>query len=220
MTHAFLSQLALTLWPVAESFSMVAGKEAPRIAKFDMTAPKGYGPGWGPGPNHTRPITLSASICLDFASSTSFTSFDERPALILAPAKTWQVGVGYAMWEQAKARAAEIGTTVLWCDGGEGGLSGIARGDYSEIVQRGSGSWSKTIALEYPFDQHRTVYGAAGQYGALLAVWFICGAGGAATPLLAVIVRRSGIAGHAVQAVFGRMRAVLQRERPALPSTN
>ena len=62
------------------------------------------------------------------------------------------------MWEQAKSRANEIGSMVLWCDGGTTGVSGIGGGGIREIMQVGAGSWSRTIGLQFPFDQGRTVY--------------------------------------------------------------
>jgi hypothetical protein len=62
------------------------------------------------------------------------------------------------MWEQAKARANEIGSMVLWCDGGDGGVSGIAGQGINEITQVGQGSWVRRIGVQYPFDERRTVY--------------------------------------------------------------
>ncbi|KAJ3552896.1 hypothetical protein NM688_g3913 [Phlebia brevispora] len=166
------------LVPIAESFSMVPGNEDPQIFTLDMPAPSGYkSPQWAPGSNHTRPIPISVSICLDFAHSSSFTGFDSRPALILAPAKTWHVAVGYAMWEQAKSRAIETGSTIFWCDGGAGGIGGVATKDYSEIVQRGPGAWDKMVPIAYPFDTRRMIFALGGQYTAFAAVWAVVGVG-------------------------------------------
>lgn len=163
---------------VAESFSLTPGHESPSVVTVNLTAPHGYKkPEWSPEPPFTRPLPVAASICLDFASTSSFTSLKTRPALILAPGKTWEPTVGLAMWEQAKARAAETGATILWCDGGSGGLSGIASGRYSEIVQAGSGSWVKSIGVEYPFPERHTWYLWGGQYTAFIAVWAIVGGG-------------------------------------------
>lgn len=82
------------------------------------------------------------------------------------------------MWEQAKARAAETGASIVWCDGGRGGLSGIADGRYSEIVQVGPGSWTKPLGVPYPFDERRrTFYERGGQLAALGAVWTVVAAG-------------------------------------------
>ncbi|KAF7799298.1 hypothetical protein EIP86_010530 [Pleurotus ostreatoroseus] len=174
-----LSYYKRNLVPIAESFSMVPGHNTPDVFTLQMPAPsKNWKPNdWASTPNHTRPIPITTSICLDFAHSSSFTSLDSRPAVILAPAKTWHVAVGNAMWEQAKARATETGSTVFWCDGGEGALGGIATSGYSEIVQRGWGSWSKVIPLAYPFDTRRTVFTLGGQSTAFAIVWLVTGVG-------------------------------------------
>lgn len=168
------------LWPsaVAESFSITPGQAAPEIFTLPLSPPSGVNKSdWAPGPNYTRPIPLTTSICLDFASASSFASLPSRPALILAPAKTWHIAVGFAMWEQAKARAAETGATVVWCDGGEGGISGIASGAYNEIVQVGPGSWTRHIGIHYPFDERRTFYSWGGNTTAFLIVWAIMSVG-------------------------------------------
>ena len=82
------------------------------------------------------------------------------------------------MWEQAKARAAETGATVVWCDGGRGGLSGFADGRASEVVQTGPGTWIKAVGIEHPFDaSYRTAYGRGGQLAAFAVVWAVAGAG-------------------------------------------
>jgi hypothetical protein len=74
------------------------------------------------------------------------------------------------MWKQASQRAHEIRSTVLWCDGGEGGVSGVAGHGYNEVVQVGSGSWLRTIALEFPFNEDsRTLYA---RYGKLVLLVF------------------------------------------------
>jgi hypothetical protein len=72
------------------------------------------------------------------------------------------------MYELARARGEEIGTEVLWCDGGEGGLSGVA-GD----VQVGGGTWVKTIGVPYPAQERRTLYGICGDWLALAAMWVV-----------------------------------------------
>lgn len=105
---------------------------------------------------------------------TPFADLDSRPAIILAPARTWQRSVGLAMWEQAKRRANEVGSVVLWCDGGDGGVSGVAGNGYSEVFQVGEGSWTKTIGIEYPFNMNRlTLYARFGDWGFLLLSWFM-----------------------------------------------
>lgn len=123
---------------------------------------------WAPGPNYTRPIPLSASICLDFSDPLPFEDLHSRPALILAPARTWDTSVGYTMWQQARQRADELGTMILWCDGGDGGVSGVAGGGFQDFTQVGSGSWVKNIAIQYPFNTHRTPYAYLGNLTILL----------------------------------------------------
>ena len=87
--------------------------------------------------------------------------------------------------------------------GGRGGLSGIADARYSEVVQAGAGSWSKTLGVPYPFDERRTVFGAAGQWGAFAVVWAVVLAGG-------------GVEG-APRAVQALVRAVMARRRAGPP---
>lgn len=156
---------------VAESFSLSHSVDPPTIYTLNLAHPSGMNKtDWAPGPKYTRPIPLTSSICLDFATPLPFADLESRPALILAPARTWQVSVGYAMWQQAKQRAEEMGSMVLWCDGGEGGVSGIGGGGYSEVFQVGHGSWVKTIASPYPFNQRRTTYVRFGNLS-LLVFW-------------------------------------------------
>jgi len=137
------------LVPIAESFSQTTPGDDPMVYKIDVPISGRKG--------GTHPISLSASICLDF--STPLTSLTSRAALVLGPAKTWHVDVGRAMYQLAHARGEEIGAEILWCDGGKGGLSGVA-GD----IQVGSGSWVKTIGVPEPWDERRTVYGAWGDW--------------------------------------------------------
>ena len=75
------------------------------------------------------------------------------------------------MWQQAKQRADEIGSMVLWCDGGEGGVSGIAGRGRTEVTQVGDGSWVRTIGVQWPFEEHRTMYA---RYGDVFALLFFC----------------------------------------------
>jgi hypothetical protein len=163
---------------VAESYSLSPGTEPPSIFTIEMERPPKYkGLGWPR--SEVRPIPVTASICLDFASSSSFTALDAAPALVLAPASTWHPRVGEAMWAQAQARAAETGATVVWCDGGRGGLSGVASGGRAgTVVQVGPGTWSLPVAIPHPFDaSRRTVYARGGQLGAFFAVWAVAGVG-------------------------------------------
>ncbi|KAG2154638.1 hypothetical protein DEU56DRAFT_907038 [Suillus clintonianus] len=164
------------LVPFTESFSAIPSTEPPTMYTFELGPPKwATRTEWSSTTNHTRPIPITSSICLDFAFSSGFSSLDSRPALILAPARTWDPTVGLAMWEQAKSRAEEIGSMVLWCDGGATGVSGIGGGGISEIMQVGSGSWSRMIGLQFPFDQRRTAYAVIGELGVLVLLVAIMG---------------------------------------------
>ncbi|KAJ6621113.1 hypothetical protein B0H10DRAFT_2018764 [Mycena sp. CBHHK59/15] len=159
------------LVPIAESFPLTPGNSTPSTYTLQLSPPKKVTkPEWG---NSTRPIVLTASICLDFATPSPFGDLDSRPALILAPARTWDPAIGLRMWEEAKQRGNEIGSLVLWCDGGKGGVSGIAGGGYNEIFQVGPGSWSKVIGVPYPFDSTRTPYGRFGDMIVLGASWLL-----------------------------------------------
>ncbi|KAF8578420.1 hypothetical protein K439DRAFT_1621342 [Ramaria rubella] len=159
------------LVPIAESFSQIPSHDDPPIHTINYPSPH-----W----SKTREIPLSSSICLDF--SAPLTALPSRPALILAPAKTWHVGVGLAMYELARARGEEIGAEVLWCDGGAGGLSGVAGN-----LQVGTESWAKTIGVPFPIDDRRTLYGACGDW---LVVALLLG-----MPGFAWVVRWSELAG-------------------------
>jgi hypothetical protein len=66
------------------------------------------------------------------------------------------------MWLQARQRAAELESIVLWCDGGEGGVSGVAGRGFNDVVQVGSGSFVRTIGIQYPFDDQKTFFARLG----------------------------------------------------------
>jgi len=82
-----------------------------------------------------------------------------------------------AMWEQARARAEEAGGTVLFCDGGAQGASGVAGHGMHEPVQFGSGSWTRTIGVEWPFHEQRTFYMWGGEILEGIIVWLLVGVG-------------------------------------------
>lgn len=163
-------------------------------------------------------MPLTAAICLDFSSPTLFTSLDSRPALILAPVRTWHHDVSMAMWEQARARAEEAGSMVLFCDGGPQGASGVAGHGLREPVQFGSGSWTRTIGVEWPFDQRRTVYMWGGEALQAGIVWLLLGAGWATE----VLVLGGGLGGAGSAAIassrwreiLGRVKAYIRRPAP------
>ncbi|KAG6911589.1 hypothetical protein DXG01_011892 [Tephrocybe rancida] len=162
------------LVPIAESFSLSRSQAPPNITTIHLRSPKDMNKtAWVPdGPPYTRPIPVTASICLDFADPAPFAELDSRPALIMAPARTWDIAVGHAMWQQASQRAGELGTMVLWCDGGDGGVSGVAGGGFHDFMQVGLGSWVKTVGVSYPFDERQTVYARAGDLVFLL-IWLL-----------------------------------------------
>ncbi|KLO20727.1 hypothetical protein SCHPADRAFT_816626 [Schizopora paradoxa] len=119
-------------------------------------------------------LPITAGFSLDFASNFPF-SLSSRPALVLGAAHTWHPNVGIALWEQAKARSEELGSALLWCDGGEGGVSGVAAPGVDEILQVGSGSWVRTIGLKLPFEEGRTAYGFFGAWLAIPFIWGVFG---------------------------------------------
>ncbi|ESK98096.1 apolipoprotein n-acyltransferase [Moniliophthora roreri MCA 2997] len=188
------------LVPIAESYSMRAGEEDPSIYDLELHAPKDMNKtDWSKEPPHIRHIPLTASICLDFAMPSPFSALESRPALILAPGRTWETTVGRVMWEQAKQRAYELGSTVLWCDGGDGGISGVAGEGVSESIQVGKGSWVRQIGIQYEFDEGRTLYGRAGNW----LIWGLIGLPLVLGPFEAVIglLPNSGLLSG-----FGNMR--------------
>ncbi|KAF8078816.1 hypothetical protein FPV67DRAFT_1466588 [Lyophyllum atratum] len=161
------------LVPIAESFSLSHSEVPPSIVTLELTHPKDVNKSdWAPAPAYTRPIPITTSICLDFAHPKLFAELASKPALILAPARTWDIAIGNAMWQQARQRAEELGTMVLWCDGGDGGVSGVAGGGFRDFTQVGLGSWIKVLGIEYPFDDRRTPYARFGDLGILL-VWLL-----------------------------------------------
>lgn len=78
------------------------------------------------------------------------------------------------MWSQAKQRAEEMGSMVLWCDGGDGGVSGIAGRGFHDVTQVGSSSWVRTIGIQYPFDEHQTAYAYLDHKFTSLLFWALC----------------------------------------------
>lgn len=155
----------LIIFTVAESFSLTRSHDSPTTFTAEVKS-KLFAP-----PGHIRELPVTSSICLDFSDPSLFEGLDVKPGLILAPARTWDVAVGYTMWKQASQRAREIDSALLWCDGGEGGVSGVAGHGHNEVFQVGSGSWLYTIGLEYPFDENRRTWYARYGSTALLLFW-------------------------------------------------
>ncbi|KAF7965525.1 hypothetical protein HWV62_43072 [Athelia sp. TMB] len=220
------------LVPVAESFALAPGSTPPALHALPLAHPKAIPPTeWSPLPDHTRPVPVTALICLDAAHPSALLSLDSRPALLLAPARTWAGGVGGAMWAQARARAAEVGAGVVWCDGGAGGLAGVAppaegvRGEAEagfEYVQRGAGSFVVSVPVAWPFHDARTLYARAGAW-LLVVPWAVLGAGWAtdavraqrgARGVLAGLQR--GIGGAGALVVAWRKRRGAGEEQPLL----
>ncbi|THH18540.1 hypothetical protein EW146_g2445 [Bondarzewia mesenterica] len=167
-----------SLVPYVESFSFLRSPDPPTIYDLPLPPPAHTNKSdWSAGPPFSRPIPITSSICLDFAFPSAFAELPSRAALILAPARTWHPDVGLAMWEQAKARAQEAGSMVLFCDGGISGVSGIAGQGMSEVFQVGSGSWTKTIGVQWPFDERRTTYMRIGNCGVFIALCSLVGVG-------------------------------------------
>jgi len=144
---------------------------------------------------HKRPrldtlsFPITGSICLDFAFPSSFTSLHDRPAVILGPARTWDPAVALAMWDQAKARAKEVDGTLVWCDGGAGGVSGIAGQGLDEVTQVGSGSWMRSFSVERPFNgRARTLFNRLGEFEVLLIILGLTGM----SQLTQLVTRASG----------------------------
>lgn len=198
---------------------MIPSYEEPTLYELPLGPPKGTRKtDWAEGPDYTRPIPITSSICLDFASQSSFLSLGSRPALILAPARTWHPSVGLAMWNQARQRAHETGSTILWCDGGEGGLSGIIGGGFTEPFQFGDGSWIRSVGLTYPYPEHKTSFMWVGNSGAFFVVWMLAG-GGFMIQAMAVVLRNhsSLLAWNAVKVkhVAHRLTGLLRWEQPS-----
>ena len=64
---------------------------------------------------------------------------------------------------------------VLWCDGGEGGVSGIGGGGMNGITQSGQGSWTRTIGAEWPFRTNRTIYATVGDLEVIVLIFAALG---------------------------------------------
>ncbi|KAH7345252.1 hypothetical protein B0J17DRAFT_639009 [Rhizoctonia solani] len=131
------------LVPLVESFSyehsIVPPPNYPLRLPKPNSRPKSEKDTW------PRTIPLSAAICLDVSA----------PLAHL----TWHPDLGKTMFQYASMRAAEQGASILWCDGGEGGVSGVGGlaaqglGLTGGIGQVGTGgSWLQTIGIPFPYD--------------------------------------------------------------------
>lgn len=113
------------------------------------------------------------------------------------------------MWEQARARAEEAGSMVLFCDGGVQGASGVAGQGVREPLQFGSGSWTRSVGVQWPFDQRRTFYMWGGETLHAAIVWLLLGAGWG-TQVFALRLTRGAMTARLGE-VFGGIRARLLR---------
>ncbi|QRV76046.1 transmembrane protein [Ceratobasidium sp. AG-Ba] len=185
------------LVPLVESFSYETPLNPP--PKYLLPLPK---PNYRPKSDKTWPrtIPITAAICLDvsapLANAVPVNQTDEesgRPALILAPARTWHPDIGKAMFQHASMRATEQGASILWCDGGEEGVSGVGGlaasglGPVGGVGQVGTGgSWIQNIAIPFPYDARKfglTWYSRWGDLSIVFLAWITLVAGFAAVDL-------------------------------------
>lgn len=134
----------------------------------------------------------------------------------MGPARTWDTTVGLAMWEQAKARANELGSMILWCDGGSTGVSGIGGGRIHEPMQIGGGSWMRTIGMQYPIDENRTLYAVGGDFMVIAFLVVLMGGGVASDLLLAWSNRGFARVMAESKMALGRIRGMGGGERQNL----
>ena len=101
---------------------------------------------------------------------------------------------------------------VLWCDGGEGGVSGVAGGGFNEVTQVGSGSFVRTIGVQYPFDTRRSLFAVLGDSFLILSWIFVLAPGLVSNGNLLETIRDGGRAGVGyVQKLRGRQeRSLIQ----------
>ncbi|KAJ7246278.1 hypothetical protein B0H12DRAFT_1073218 [Mycena haematopus] len=169
------------LVPIAESFRLTPGSSPPPTFPIPLLNPRKKAK-WN---DHT--VDVTASICLDFAIPSPFWHLNSKPGMILAPARTWDRAIGNRMWEEVKQRANEVGSLALWCDGGQGGVSGVAGSGYNDFYQVGEGSWSRPVGIPYPFHSTPTVYARVGDASIVAASWFLV-FGPIAFAMIAIII--------------------------------
>jgi len=111
---------------------------------------------------------------------------------------------------------------VLFCDGGAQGASGVAGHGIREPVQFGTGTWTRAIGVQWPFNQRRTLYMWGGEYLPVAFVWLLVGGSSA----IEVLIRHGphgslrGIRGAAaipfahLGGALGRARAFFRRPAP------
>jgi hypothetical protein len=190
---------------------MIAGNESAALTTIDYPISK-------KGKKvHTVLLDVTSAICMDFASAAPFSALAARPALILAPARTWDIRAGTAMWAHARARAAELGAgALLWCDGGEGGISGIAgtsAGANGRIMRVGQGSWQTEVPIPWPFEADKTPYARYGDWSIFALVWGIVSLGIAIDGVNDVDFGGAITASGALQAAKALVQTVKERGR-------
>ncbi|CAK5280311.1 unnamed protein product, partial [Mycena citricolor] len=196
------------LVPIAESFHITAGVSPPDMYTLPLQKPnKVPNQQWG---GRTRPLNITAAICMDFAAPSPFQDLPSRPSLILAPARTWDPAIGARMWEEVKLRANELGSVALWCDGGPGGVGGVAGHGFHDFYQAGpDGAWSRSLNIPFPFDGRRTLYSRFGDAIILAGSWCLV-----AGPAGLLAFRRKGGFFAAQQWIKGRFsRAPAEPDR-------
>ncbi|CUA77549.1 hypothetical protein RSOLAG22IIIB_02564 [Rhizoctonia solani] len=204
------------LVPLVETFSYEHSIVPPPRYPMHLPLPKNRK---GDKDTWPRTIPLSAAICLDVSSPLATSvpvNHTElgRPALILAPARTWHPEIGKAMFQYASMRASEQGASILWCDGGEGGVSGVGGlaaqglGLAGGIGQVGTGgSWLQAIGIPFPYDAQDftpTWYARWGDLSVIILGLALLGVGPAA-PAMAVLGRLANWA-------YSRLRLTRRRE--------
>ncbi|CAE6429003.1 unnamed protein product [Rhizoctonia solani] len=203
------------LVPLVESFNYEKSIVPPPRYPMQLPRPSKHPKGeiW------PRTIPLSAAICLDvsapLATSVPVNETDlGRPALILAPARTWHPQIGKTMFQYASMRAAEQGASILWCDGGEGGVSGVGGlaaqglGLVGGIGQVGAArSWLQTIGVPFPYDAQDftpTWYARWGDLSTIILALALLGVGPAAPAI--------GLVARSVSWTYGRLKSKRDQE--------
>jgi hypothetical protein len=97
---------------------------------------------------------------------------------------------------------------VLFCDGGAEGASGVAGHGIREPVQFGSGSWTRTVGVAWPFNHNRTLHMWGGDVLPFGFVWLLLGAGWATQ---ALILRRTLGESGGVTGSFLRLRELVDK---------
>ncbi|KAJ6520068.1 hypothetical protein C8R45DRAFT_46547 [Mycena sanguinolenta] len=192
-----------SLVPIAESFRLTPGSSPPETFPISLSPPKGK-------KKWDRTVDVVTSICLDFAMPSPFRDLESKPGLILAPARTWDRAIGNRMWEEVKQRANEVGSLALWCDGGIGGVSGVAGAGYNDFYQVGGGSWSRAVGIQYPFHSTLTFYARVGDASIVAVSWFFV-LGPIAFAMFAARFHLRARVGWMTQ-FYHRARASLRRE--------